>query len=154
MIVALLATLVNGLCFLIRDNRRAFFAGLGVSMIGLTLVLFAVAGWRSHLLNDMAFMCLVGTGLYLPYVAVHTTIFERLIAVTRDRANLGYLIYLADAFGYLGYVAIVVVKNIVKPKDDFLQVFLNTSLCVTIVSCRDTLICRDLLFAANAQLEY
>ena len=52
-------------------------------------------------------MVLHGLGLYLPYVAVHTTIFERLIAMTRDRGNIGYLMYLADAFGYLGYVVVM-----------------------------------------------
>jgi hypothetical protein len=49
--------------------------------------------------------------MYVPYVAVQTTIFERLIAMTRDRGNLGYLITLADAIGYLGYVVVVLVKN-------------------------------------------
>ena len=47
------------------------------------------------------------TGIYLPYVAVHTTLFERLVALTRDRGNLGFLLYLADSFGYLGYVAVM-----------------------------------------------
>ncbi|MEI6196513.1 MAG: DUF5690 family protein, partial [Verrucomicrobiota bacterium] len=51
---------------------------------------------------------------YLPYVVVHTTIFERLIAMTRDRANIGFLMYLADAFGYLGYVVVMVVRNFGK----------------------------------------
>jgi hypothetical protein len=30
---------------------------------------------------------------------------ERLMAMTRDRGNIGYRMYLADAFGYLGYAA-------------------------------------------------
>jgi hypothetical protein len=56
-------------------------------------------------------MVLQGVGLYLPYIAVHTTIFERLIAMTRDRGNIGYLMYLADAFGYLGYVFVLLGRN-------------------------------------------
>ena len=58
-------------------------------------------------------MVLMGLGLYLPYVAIHTTVFERLIAMTRERGNLGFLMYLADAVGYLGY-AVVMVGTIVR----------------------------------------
>ena len=61
--------------------------------------------------GPFVFMVLLGLGLYVPYVAVHTTIFGRLIAMTRDRGNIGYLMYLADAFGYLGYVAVMIGKN-------------------------------------------
>jgi hypothetical protein len=56
-------------------------------------------------------MVAIGAGLYLPYVAVHTTVFERIIACTRDRANVGFLMYVADSVGYLGYVAVVLMKN-------------------------------------------
>ena len=103
MVVALTVMLANGLCFLIKDNRRAFFVALAIGGCGTALVAAGVAGLHYGLLDGFAFMVLVGIGLYLPYVAIHTTIFERLIAMTRDRGNLGYLMYLADAFGYLGY---------------------------------------------------
>jgi hypothetical protein len=63
----------------------------------------------------------------LPYVAVHTTIFERLIAMTRDRGNIGYLMYLADAFGYLGYVAVMLARNFAGPPGSFLDFFLTAS---------------------------
>ena len=52
-------------------------------------------------------MTLLGVGLYVPYVVVHTTVFERLVAMTDDKGNLGFLMYLADAFGYLGYVGVM-----------------------------------------------
>jgi hypothetical protein len=58
-------------------------------------------------MSAFPFMVLVGLGLYLPYVAVHTTVFERLLAMTRDRGNVGFLLYVADSFGYLGYVAVM-----------------------------------------------
>ena len=53
-------------------------------------------------LGAFPFMVLTGLGLYLPYVLVHTTLFERLMAVTRDGGTLGFLMYLADSAGYLG----------------------------------------------------
>ncbi len=132
--VALAVMVANGLCFLIRDSRKAFYAALAIGACGTLLICLSVAGLRAGLLGGFAFMVVTGIGLYLPYVAVHTTIFERLIAITRDRGNLGYLMYLADAFGYLGYPIFIVVVRIVAPKPDFLRLFATTAICLAIAS--------------------
>lgn len=122
-LVALGVVLINGLSVLILDNRRAFFAALGTCGLGLALLAAALAGQASGMVSGFAFMVLTGLGLYLPYVAVHTTIFERLIAMTRDRGNIGYLMYLADAFGYLGYVAVMFGKGMFAVEGEFLAFF-------------------------------
>jgi hypothetical protein len=75
---------------------------------------------------------LIGLCLYLPYIVVHTTIFERLIAMTRDRGNIGYLMYLADASGYLGYVAVLMARNLLAPAENFLPFFVRLSWIVAI----------------------
>jgi hypothetical protein len=111
-LIALVVVAVAGLTVVIRGNRSAFFTSLAISIGGLVLVVLAVVALRGGWLSPFAFMVLVGLGLYLPYVAVHTTIFERLIAMTRDRGNIGYLMYLADAFAYLGYVAVMLARNL------------------------------------------
>jgi hypothetical protein len=72
-------------------------------------------------------MILIGLGLYLPYLVVQTTLFERLLAMTRDRGNVGYLIYLADSFGYLGYVAVLIARNLLAPGENFLSFFIVLS---------------------------
>lgn len=109
--VALGVIIVNGLTAFIQDNRRAFHTAIGVSVAGLLILLAAVGGLQAGIVDAFTFMVLIGLGLYLPYVAFHTTIFERLIAMTRDQGNIGYLMYLADAFGYLGYVAVMLGRN-------------------------------------------
>jgi hypothetical protein len=43
--------------------------------------------------------------------------------MTRDRANIGYLMYLADAFCYLGYVAVMLGKGVLPVRGDFLAFF-------------------------------
>ena len=125
--VALGVMVLFGLVMFIRGNRRAFFVALGMAMAGVFLIAVALIGNATDRINAFTFMVLIGLGIYLPYVAVHTTIFERLIAMTRDRGNIGYLLYLADAFGYLGYVAVVIGKNIWGGPDGFLEFFLAAS---------------------------
>jgi hypothetical protein len=124
--VALGVLVANGLSILIVDNHKAFFTSIGVSLSGCALMLAALVGRQRGLIDPFPFMVLLGLGLYLPYVAVHTTIFERLIAMTRDRGNLGFLLYVADAAGYIAYAALVLVRGWLPMQADPLGFFMNT----------------------------
>jgi hypothetical protein len=125
--VAALVLVLIGSMVLLRDNRRAFFSGLALSVGGVVLIGFALAALQKGALSPFAFMVLHGTGLYVPYLAFHTVLFERLIAMTRDRGNVGYLLYLADSFGYLGYVGVLLAHNALGPPENFLGFFLSLS---------------------------
>jgi len=103
--VALVVLIVNGLTALVQNNRLALQLSLGISLSGLALILTTLM--LDAALSPSIFMVLIGAGLYLPYVAVHTTVFERLIALTRDRGNIGFLMYIVDSLGYLGYVVVL-----------------------------------------------
>lgn len=111
MLVAFGVLVISGSTVLIRDSRRAFFASLLISGGGILLLATALlcreAGW----LSAFAFMVMSGLGLYLPYVAFHTTVFERLLATSREKGNIGFLMYLADSFGYLGFIAVMLSRN-------------------------------------------
>src|SRR5262249_16716386 len=119
--------LLCGLMVCVHDNRRAFFGALALAVAGLGVVAAALLGLNAGALSPLGFMVLHGLGLYLPYVVFHTTLFERLIALTRDRGTIGYLMYLADAIGYLGYAAVMVVRNLLGSLDDFLDFFVPLS---------------------------
>jgi hypothetical protein len=125
--VALVVVVANGALVLVRDNRRAFLTGLLLSIAGLLVGLASLWAYRAHSLPPFAFMVLLGAGMYVPYVAVHTTIFERLIALTRERANVGFLMYLADAIGYLGYVGVMLGRGLFPEKGAFLSFFLTAA---------------------------
>ena len=47
--------------------------------------------------------------------------------MTRERGNLGFLITMADAVGYLGYVIIIVAKNSLSITGDVFGYFLTLS---------------------------
>lgn len=130
LIVAAGVIIVNGLTAFIKDNRRAFHTAIGISLVGLAILMTALAGLQFGAVDGFTFMVLIGLGLYLPYVAFHTTVFERLIAVTRDRGNIGYLMYLADAFGYLGYVAVMLGRSAFPKGASFHLFFVGICGCV------------------------
>jgi hypothetical protein len=58
-----------------------------------------------------SWMVACGFGLYLSYVLFQSLIFERLMAAFREVGNVGFLMYVADAFGYLGSVGVLLFKN-------------------------------------------
>jgi Family of unknown function (DUF5690) len=134
MIVALGVLVATGLTSLIADNRRAFFTSLSLSVAGAVLMAFALAGLGRSWLDGFGFMVLMGLGLYLPYVAIHTTVFERLIAMTRERGNLGFLMYLADAVGYLGYAGVMVAGSFLPQHGDFLRFYSVVSWLIAVLA--------------------
>ncbi len=113
LVVAAAVLMLNGSMIFVRNNRTAFFAALGLCGLGLGLTALVVQSLGAGQLAPFPSMVLLGLGLYLPYIAVHTTVFERLIALTRDRGTIGFLMYLADAFGYLGYVAVLAARQLI-----------------------------------------
>ena len=111
-VVALLVTVATGLTALVRENARAFRLALLLCLAGTAVAAVTLVTARHHLLDGWSFMILTGLGLYLPYVAIHTTVLERLIAVGRDRGNLAFLMSVADAAGYLGYVLVMMLRRL------------------------------------------
>ncbi|HEY1068640.1 MAG TPA: DUF5690 family protein, partial [Pirellulales bacterium] len=126
-LVALGVLAVNGAGVLIADNRRAFFVALATCLLGFALTAIALGAHRVEAISDFNFMVLIGLGLYLPYVAVHTTVFERLIAMTRERANIGFLMSVADSVGYLGYVGVMLARQFLPTTTNALE--LLTTVC-------------------------
>jgi hypothetical protein len=122
MVVGLTVLVINGAAVCIRPNRLAFQMSLVICGLGMLLIAATLVAWMNRWLSPFAFMVLLGQGLYLPYVAVHTTIFERLLAMTRVRGNIGFLLYVADAIGYLGYVAVIIFRNFGSTTEDNLDV--------------------------------
>jgi len=107
-VVAIVVTVLNGTAFFIRRNVTALVAVLLMMAAGFVTIGAAVVLQSAGRLSAFPFMVLCGVGLYIPYVAFHTTVFERLIAASRRVGNMGFLMYLADSAGYLGFTAIIV----------------------------------------------
>jgi hypothetical protein len=134
-LVALGVLIISGLSVVIIDNKSAFFTGIGVAFAGSTLMLASLVGLYLSRIDGFAFMVLLGLGLYLPYVAVHTTILERLIAMTRDRGNLGFLMSVADTAGYLGYVGLMIARGFFPAEQTFVRFFTLTCGVIGILTC-------------------
>lgn len=134
--------MINGTAFLIQDNRFAFMATIGLLCVGFLTVLTTVFLQQSGSLSPMSFMVLLGLGLYIPYVAFHTTVFERMLAAFRETGTIGYMMYLADAIGYFAYVGVMVFRNTTSETENFLSLMIWVAVAISVIS---TLIAGGLL---------
>ena len=96
----------------IRNNLKALLVshiiiGAGFLLAGITTFLFMQGS-----LSPFYWMMLVGLGLYMGYIPFNCVLFERMIATFKYAGNVGFLIYLADSYGYLGSVAVMLSKSV------------------------------------------
>ena len=108
--VAFVVTAISAAAILIRGNVRAFLSSLLLTAGGFLVIGMALLLQSFQAIGPFPFMVACGIGLYVPYVVFHTTVFERLIAASRRTANLGFLMYVADAMGYFAYVGYLIYK--------------------------------------------
>ncbi|HKT54910.1 MAG TPA: DUF5690 family protein [Caulobacteraceae bacterium] len=104
-----LATLA--LVMFIRDNQKAFLANLGLVALGLALAGLCSLAFQLHLIGPITWMIALGAGLYLAYTPFNALLFDRFIAASGRSGTAGFLIYVADACGYAGSVALLVFRN-------------------------------------------
>jgi hypothetical protein len=101
----------------------------GTALIGVSTGLYQ-AGW----IGPAPWMILVGLGLYIGYVPYGCVLFDRLIAAVGFVGTAGFLIYLTDAFGYLGSVLLLLYKEIGYAELSWLDFFVGFSY-FTSVTC-------------------
>lgn len=101
---------------LIRNNRKVFILThyliiAGFLLAGISSLLFTLG-----LLDPFTWMVTVGLGLYMGYIPFNCILFDRMIAAFGTAGNVGFLMYLADSFGYLGSVGVIIMKTVLKIK--------------------------------------
>lgn len=133
-IIAAIVTLIAGLTSIIRKNRIAFGTALVLGILGFACVPLSILLHRFGVVNGFVTLTMVGSGIYLPYVLIHTTVFERWIAIVRRPGSAAFLLTLADAIAYLAYVAALLIKPMVQKSGNILGLFETVGLWISLSS--------------------
>ena len=133
--VAIMVLLIIGLLGFIKNNYKAFISYhylliLGTLVVGISTFLFQI-----ELINSMFWMISVGFGLYICYVPFNCIFFDRMIATFQIKGNAGYLIYIADAFGYLGSITVLLYKNFGQSAISWLYFFIYSTYAISVLGC-------------------
>jgi len=128
--ISILVLIAMGSVMFIRSNQTAlilihYIIFIGMALIGLSTYLFEI-----QKITAPVWMILVGLGLYLGYVPFNCIFFERLIAAFKYTGTVGFVMYLADSFGYLGSVAILFYKEFGFKDISWLNFFLQSGYIV------------------------
>jgi hypothetical protein len=121
--VAAGAVIGAGLMMLVKDNRRALLTTHALMIAGAVLAGVSTFLYQSGTLGAAAWMILLGLGLYVGYVPFNCVLFDRLMAATGSIGTAGFLIYVADAFGYFGSTVLLLYKNLGQPNLPWLPFF-------------------------------
>ena len=111
--VAAIVLTVMALLMFIGNNRRAFLANLVLVAVGLGLAGLSSLAFQMHLIGPVTWMIALGAGLYLGYTPFNALLFDRFIAASGRSGTAGFLIYVADASGYLSSVVLLIFYNFV-----------------------------------------
>jgi hypothetical protein len=117
----------------VKDNDRAVTVIHLVMLAGAVLIGVSTwahdAGW----IPPLVWMGCLGLGLYLGYVPFGCVLFDRLIAAVGFVGTAGFMIYVTDAFGYLGSVGLLLYKNFGEPDLSWLDFFRAFSYVTSLV---------------------
>jgi hypothetical protein len=95
----------------VKDNRRAVAFNIGFVALGFVLLGASTLAYQLHVLPPVWWMILAGAGLYMGYTPFNAMLFDRMIAATGKVGTAGFLIYVADSFGYVGSISLLLVKS-------------------------------------------
>ena len=108
----ILVLVLIGSMILIKDNKRAFVITQYIILFGFLLAGISSLLFIQGIIGPFLWMTLVGLGLYIGYIPFNCILFDRMIATFKISGNVGFLMYLADSFGYLGSVNIILTKTL------------------------------------------
>ena len=110
--ISVMVLVVLAMLTLIRNNRRALVINFVLITLGLLLAAGSSLAFIAHVIGPVAWMTALGGGLYLAYTPFNGMLVDRLVAATGSVGNAGFLIYVADASGYGGSVALLLLRNV------------------------------------------
>ncbi len=131
-IVTIVVLVVIGSLMVIKNNFKAMVINHIIVFLGMVTVGLSTLAFEKQIIDAPAWMILVGMGLYFGYIQFNSIFFDRLIATFKYVSTVGFLIYLADSFGYLGSVGVLLFKEFGNTQLSWLEFFMSAGYILSI----------------------
>lgn len=131
----------------IHNNHLAVLAYHWMIVGGAVVMAAATLAFQAGMIDALTWMIAVGIGAYAGYVPYNCVLFDRMTAALRIPGNAGFAMYLADASGYAGSVALLLYKNFGAPTLSWLSFFQ-----VFVLAAAALIVVFTLLAAASFQM--
>ena len=132
-LIGLVTCFLTALIYFVKDHKTAFWLNHLMIILGCFLILISTVSFQKHLINSFGWSVFMGVGIYMAYVPYNGMLFDRLLAVLKEKGNVGFLFYLADFSGYLATVFILIYQNFGTKKTSWLYFLLDLSYILPII---------------------
>jgi len=123
---------VMGTLVLIKNNNVALMVIHLIIFTGMIVIGVSTFLFEQEMISPTAWMTLIGLGLYLGYVPFNSVFFDRMLAAFKYVGTVGFIMYIADAFGYLGSVGVMIFKEFVAAKVSWLDFFISSGYIISV----------------------
>lgn len=131
-IVTIVVLVVIGSLMVIKNNFKAMIVNHIIVFLGMVTVGLSTLAFEKQIIDAPTWMILVGMGLYFGYIQFNSIFFDRLIATFKYVSTVGFLIYLADSFGYLGSVGVLLFKEFGNTQLSWLEFFMSSGYILSV----------------------
>ena len=151
--VSVILLILMGSMILVKNNLRAFkiyslYYYHWILITGITSFLYI-----GHLISPFWWLALVGLGLYTTYIPFNCIFFERLIATFKYPGTVGFLIYVADSFGYLGSVVVLFTKEFLRLKIQWSNFYSHGVVILSVLGIAGAIF-RCYIFQVNSKKQF
>lgn len=137
-IISLVILVMIASMMFLQNNYKAFILTQAIMLTGFIVALLSTVIYLQSGITLYVWMILVGLGLFMVYIPFNSILFDRFIATFRFAGNVGFLIYLADSFGYLGSVGVLLTKSLFSIQMNWLQFYIQLVLITGCVGIAGT----------------
>ena len=131
--ITLIVLVLIGSMVLIKNNFVALKTAHYFILFGFILAGASTLLLKTNLLTPIWWMTLVGLGLYMVYIPFNAVFFDRLISTFKYASNVGFLIYIADSFGYVGSIGVLLTKEFFKVQLNWVTFFSNSVIILSVI---------------------
>ncbi len=124
--------MIMGSIMLIKNNQVALMVNHVIIFAGMVLIGVSTLMFEQQLISPTWWMILIGLGLYMGYVPFNSIFFDRLIATFQYISTVGFIMYVADSFGYLGSVSVVLFKELANYDISWLNFFIKSGYILSV----------------------
>ena len=139
-IISIIILLLIAGMTLIKNNFKAFLFSQFIMLLGFIIAGVSTILFLQKSLDMFWWVTAIGLGLYMVYIPFNSNLFDRFIAAFRYAGNVGFLIYIADSFGYLGSMGVLLSKSVFKLQLRWLDFYTNLVLIMAVLGVAGTLI--------------
>jgi hypothetical protein len=129
--VSIIILILMASIMMIRNNHLALMVNHIVIVLGMLLIGVGTFLFDKHLVDAKIWMILIGLGLYMGYVPFNSIFFDRLIATFKYTGTVGFIMYVADSFGYLGNIIVLFIKEFGYGTTEWMAFFITSGYIIS-----------------------